>query len=492
MTDPSHTHGLGAAHERPRPDGSKLAEVGPQFLIRLSAMMRTARMYDVANQAFQRQAREFVDLIRQTMEEESADDIALVVVGEYFYLNGVRIRAQASLLAVYHALMSEFERRMLGGIRFASAFTEAEFERFFQLLMAADSEALAERLPDAMREASIEHIVPVPASELADSDLATHLDEEPEHTERGQAKRVFWRAVLGAKRVVVRARQTGRPDMRQAKRLVQPVVDSIMRHEYSVVGLTALKDHDEYTYAHCVNVSILSIGIGQALGLSRQVLADLGVAALLHDVGKIAVPGDVLRKPAALSAEEWVMMRRHPLEGVKMMTRMPGVTPLTLDTMRVCLEHHMNFDRTGYPEVQGEWGQSTLARIVAVADCFDAITAHRAYHRRPRSPFEALQYLLGPTRVNFDPAALWALVRTVGLYPAGTVMQTDSGHLVLSLSPNPKDLTRPNVRVLALPDGTRAPSEVPEDWAPMPRARHVVRIVKPEDVGFEIQESLAA
>ena len=473
-------------------DGSRLAEIGPQFLIKLSAMMRTARTYDVSNQAFQRQAREFLDLIRTTLEEEGQDEVSLVAVGDYFYLNGVRIRAQASLLAVYHSLMTEFERRALGGIRFLDHVSDAEFERFFQLLMAADVEALAERLPETVREASIEHIIPVPAMELEASDLATPLDQQPEKTERGQAKRVFWRAVLGTKRVLLRARQTGRPDLRQAKRLVQPVVDSIMRHEYSVVGLTALKDHDEYTYAHCVNVSILSIGMGQTLGLPRQVLADLGVAALLHDVGKISVPGDVLRKPASLTAEEWVLMRRHPLEGVKMMTRMPGVSELTLDAMRVCLEHHMNFDRTGYPEVKGEWGQSALARIVSVADCFDAITAHRAYHKRPRSPFEGLQYLLGPTRVNFDPAALWALVKTVGLYPAGTVLQTDSGHIVLALSPNPKDVARPHVRVLMQPDGTAAPSEGAEEWNPMPRSRTVVRVLRPEEVTANTSEALAA
>ena len=91
-------------------------------------------------------------------------------------------------------------------------------------------------------------------------------------SERGRAKRVFWRAVLGTKKILLRAKQTGRPDLRHAKRLVQPLVDSVMRHEYSIVGLTALKDHDEYTYAHCVNVSILSVSMGQVLGLSRQAL----------------------------------------------------------------------------------------------------------------------------------------------------------------------------------------------------------------------------
>jgi HD-GYP domain-containing protein (c-di-GMP phosphodiesterase class II) len=303
---------------------------------------------------------------------------------------------------------------------------------------------------------------------------------------------VFWNAVLGTRRILSRAGQNGRPDLRHAKRLVQPVVDSIMNHEYSVVGLTALKDHDEYTYAHCVNVSILSVSMGNALGLDRQTLADLGVAALLHDLGKIAIPGDVLRKPAKLDPQEWQLMRRHPIEGARMLFRMPGISQVALDAMRVCLEHHMNLDRTGYPEVKGEWGQCTLSRIVALADCFDAMTAHRSYHKRPFSPFEALQYLLGPGRMPFDRAVLWALVRTVGLYPPGTALLTSSGHMVLSLTPNPNDLARPHCRVLVRPDGGVEPEEGGPTWSPMPPDEQVTRVLRPEDLQVNTAEYLAA
>ncbi len=464
---------------------------GAQLLVKLNALLRTARTHDVSNQAFQRQLKDFVPLVDAALEHDQEDELALVMVADYFYLNGARIKAQSSLLSIYHALMAEFERRALGGLRFIHGVHEAELERFFQLFVAAEETALAERLVDAVREANIQNVVPVPTVELDAEDLVRDLDDKQDGGERGRAKRVFWRAVLGTKKILLRAHHTGRPDMRQAKRLVQPVVDSIMRHEYSVVGLTALRDHDEYTYAHCVNVSVLSIGMGQALGLSRQVLADLGVAALLHDIGKIAVPGEVLRKPAKLTPEEWGMMSRHPLEGVKMVCRLPGLTPLTLDAMRVCLEHHMNYDRTGYPDVDHEWGQATMSRIVAVADCFDAITAHRAYHRRPRTPFEALQYMLGPSRVSFDPAVLWALVRTVGLYPAGSVMVTESGHVVMALTPNPDDVRRPTCRVLVHPDGTTPPDGMGEPWAPMPPDMSITRVLKPEEHAFSTGELLA-
>jgi hypothetical protein len=127
-----------------------------------------------------------------------------------------------------------------------------------------------------------------------------------------------------------------------------------------------------------------------------------------------------------------------------------------------------------------------------VADCFDAITAHRVYHKRPRSPFEGLQYLFGPARVAFDPAALWALARTVGLYPAGSVLLTESGYVVLALSPNPKDLRRPNCRVLVRPDGSLAPEEQPESWHPMPPHENVVRVLRPEEAPAGAGDLLAA
>ncbi len=459
--------------------------------MRLSAVLRTARTHDVSNQAFRRQLQELLLVVQQGLEDE--DEVALAAVAGSLYLNGMRLRASASLLGVYHGLIEEFERRALGGVRFLAGVSPAEAERFVQLFMAAEDPAMAERFSDAVAEARIEHILPVPAADLDREDLVRELDEAKDPGgERGRAKKVFWRAVLGTKKIVVRAAQTGRPDLRQAKRLVQPIVDSIMKNEYSIVGLTALKEHDEYTYAHCVNVSVLSVSMGQALGLPRQALADLGVAALLHDIGKVAVPGDVLRKPDKLSPDEWSFIQRHPLEGVKMMFRMSGLSSLTLDAMRVCLEHHLNFDRTGYPEFGHEWAQATMTRVVALADCFDAMTAHRSYHVRARTPFEALEYLLGPTRVQFDPAVLWSIVRTIGLYPAGSVLLTASNHVVLSVSPNPADLRRPFCRVLVRPDGTEVPEDAGEAWDPMPDHESVLRVLRPEETTIDAQERLAA
>src|ERR1044072_2282952 len=274
------------------PEEAFLSAIGVPMVIHLTTLIRLSRTHDITNQAFQRKLQEFMNLVLKALEDEP--ELTLSAVSDYFYLNGVRVRATANYLAVYHALMAEFERRSMGGIKFVQGGRLAEFERFFQLLLAAEDPALAARLVEAVEGASIFHVIPLDEQTLDEEETVAldPLDARDPGSERGRAKRVFWRAVLGTKKIVLRARQSGRPDLRHAKRLVQPVVDNIMKNEYSIVGLTALKDHDEYTYAHCVNVSILSISMGNALGLSRQTLADLGVAGLLHDIGKLMIPGE--------------------------------------------------------------------------------------------------------------------------------------------------------------------------------------------------------
>jgi len=471
-------------------DGARERAIGPELIARLQGLLRAARLYNTSNQAYQRQLHDFMETVESAMQE---DEVALVAMGDYFYLNGVRIKSTASKMSVFRLLFAEFECRALGAIRILRGLTPDELESFLQLFLSVRNAERGEHLPEETAGSGVLHVVPVRARDLRPEDQGEQAEQSDDATsERQRARQTYRRAVIGARNIVLRAAQTGRPALRQARRLVQPMVDSIMKNEYSILGLTALKEHDEYTYAHCVNVSVLSIGMGQALGLSRGALANLGVAALLHDIGKVAIPAGVLHKPGPLSPDEWAQVRRHPIEGVKMVARMPGLSTLTLDLMHVCFDHHMNLDRSGYPAVPGGRLPTTLARIVAVADCFDAITAHREYRARALSSFEGLQHVMGPDRAHFDPAVLWALVRSVGLFPAGTVLLTGSRHVVLSLSPNPGDPRRPFCRVLSRPDGSVPGEREVLTWDPMPREENVERVLAPDEFQDNVADLLAA
>jgi HD-GYP domain-containing protein (c-di-GMP phosphodiesterase class II) len=463
------------------------AVVGPAMVARVHGLLRAARLYDLSNRALQDQLADMLDLLAQVPEEE----VVLMAMGQCFYVNGVRIRARAAQSTYFEALTSEFETRQLVGLRFLNGLEAGELASFLRLFLDhADAERAAV-LAEAAASAGIAHVVPISQSEAGSGAPALEA-EPPAEGDRDRARQTFRQAVAGTRGAILTTARTGKPALRKIKRVVQPIVDSIMKDEYSLVGLTAIKGHDEYTYAHCVNVGILSVAMGHCMGMSRAALADLGVAALLHDIGKLTIPADVLRKPDKLSADEWRLMHRHPIEGLKMVSRVPGLSSLTVDMFNVTLQHHLTIDGKGYPVLGRPSALSVVARLVAVADCFDALTAHRAYRHRPFTGYEALRLLVGPDRGRYDPAALWALVHTVGLYPAGTLLATNTGHLVVSLSPNPEDHRRPNCVVLARPDGTMPPDSAPETWNPMPDGISVAHVVNPDEFEGEVDRLLAA
>jgi HD-GYP domain-containing protein (c-di-GMP phosphodiesterase class II) len=462
-------------------------EFGLELVTRLHGLLRAGRLYDRNNRSFQQHVEEFI----ATLARSNGEEVTLVCLGDYFYVDGVRLRARPGQLGLFRALRDEFESHGLGALRLIPGLGEEELAAFLTIHGAARTPEKIERIPDDLAESGVSHIVAIRERDVRSvAPESSDVSEAETTDERVRARQTFGRAVKGARGLLTRAAQTGRPAIRQARRLVQPVVDSILNDEYSIVGLTAIKDHDEYTFVHCVNVSVLSVAIGAALRLPRAMLANIGVAALLHDLGKLAVPPEVLHKPDRLTPVEWRQIERHPLEGVKMMINMPGLSPLLLDSMQVCIEHHMNVDGSGYP--RGEHSMGPLSRIVAVADVFDALTAHRAYRARPFTGYEALAIMLGPELHHSDPAALWAMVQSVGLYPAGTVMRMRSGHVVVSISPNTEDPRRPYCRVVAAPGQTEWNPASDHRWDPMPEGEHVERVLPPEEHKLPIDEMLAA
>ena len=475
--------------------------LGPQFLQCLHAVLRGLRLYSSANQALREQLQELLASITSLMD----DEVTLIGMGEHFFLNGVRLKPDPERVNLRRSLMAEFEARGLGGLRFTQGLTAAELETFFRCFLEVRDTAQGQRLADKAMRAGVLHAVPVRLSEMgsrpsgvegaADGGSEAEAEAVAEGGAEGERRRAgqnFRNALQGTRALIAHTARTGRPALHRARRMVQPIVDSILKDDFSIVGLTAMKNHDEYTYAHCVNVSVLSIGMGQTLGIPRQALANLGVAALLHDLGKLRVPAEVLQKPGRLAPDEWERIERHPLDGVKMISRLPGLMPLALDCMRTAFQHHMNADRSGYPRVQGGGKQAALSRIVTVADLFDALTSHRAYRERPFTGFEALRFVLNRKRQHLDPGAVWALIKTVGLYPAGTVMLTGSGYVVMSLSPNPGDPGRPHCRVLLRPDSSLPDPESPEVWDPMPAGEQVARALGPEEFAVDTNALLAA
>jgi HD-GYP domain-containing protein (c-di-GMP phosphodiesterase class II) len=212
-----------------------------------------------------------------------------------------------------------------------------------------------------------------------------------------------------------------------------------------VLGLTAIKGHDDYTLNHSINVCILSISLGTALGLDPDELHSLGLAALLYDIGKVRVPEEVLLKSGPLTAEEWALVKQHSEEGADLLKRLQITDKMP---MVVAYEHHQRHDLMGYPDSTTGAEQHLFSKIVAVCDAYDAMTTNRPFRREIR-PDKALAVLMQGREKAYDPGVTKQLVAMLGIYPMGAVVKLDDGSTAVVYRVNSDDLLHPRVKLLA-------------------------------------------
>ena len=232
--------------------------------------------------------------------------------------------------------------------------------------------------------------------------------------------------------------------------MTQIAVDQIIDAPHSLIALTTIKDYEHYLIYHSTNVAILSVVLGQRLGLSKSRLGELCLAGFLHDAGKLVVRQEVLNKAGPLDAAEWVEMRRHPGLAARSLLDQPRLTAAGMRSVVVAYEHHLHYDMSGYPRTRLKTSVSLFGNIVSLADVYDAMTTARGYRRHNTTPYEALNFLIEKSGSLFDPMLVKLFAEVMGLYPPGTVVELTTGELaVVSEPPAPgTPLDRPRVRVL--------------------------------------------
>jgi putative nucleotidyltransferase with HDIG domain len=238
--------------------------------------------------------------------------------------------------------------------------------------------------------------------------------------------------------------------------LVEEVMASISRNTNALISVVRLKTADDYTYMHSVAVCAMMAALARECGLSAKEARQAGVAGLLHDIGKTAIPSHILKKPGPLTDDEFDVVRNHPVAGYKLLREGRGVDEVALD---VCLHHHEKIDGGGYPHRLKDGRISLYAKMAAVCDVYDAITSNRPY-KLGWDPGESLKRMAAWKKSHFDDRVFHAFVRIVGIYPVGSLVRMKSDRLGVVIGHNPSSLLQPQVRLFfSIKNSARIPLE---------------------------------
>lgn len=467
-----------------RGDGTLQAS-GRAVLSSFHSAAQALKLYPAENTAVQNAIADLHRSVERVVENEGV--MELRVAGEFIFLNDARLRFELSSYATITFVARALDNHGIGTLEAESVPARGEWTAFLSLLVEDPApEEPFEEFVRGLRGRSVRSI-----SVYSTTDAARPEDEESKEV----AKRTYFECVQTAQDVFTQVRLGKAVKVRRMKRAVQSMVDQVIREPNAILGMTTLREYDEYTFTHSVNVCILSLLVGQKVGLSKHQLYELGVGALFHDLGKMKIDAEVTTKPGGLTKREWAEMQQHPTEGLLALFAMQGFSELPFRAMLMAYEHHMKIDLSGYPTCRRDRDPGLYSRIVAVCDGFDAATSKRSYQSVPLNPDEVLREMRENPKRGYDPLLVKLLINTMGIYPVGTVAILDTRELAVVIAPN-RDaghLHQPIVKIIFEPSGMALPEPVVTDLSELDPAtgqpkRAIVKTTEPERYGIRVSD----
>ena len=464
--------------------GANLRRGGRNFMIAFYAALRAIKLYPLEHSAVQKALVELAQVAEELRAEEG--ELEFRISGEFIFLNETRLRLDLSNYATFGHILTLTKLAGIGTIQVGVKGAPRDWSLLLSLLGAETKNAPAERFKEILsrlKEAKIETF-------QLEAPTETASDKEFNEEAKAAANRTYSQSVAVTKDVINSVRIGKTPNIRKIKRVVQGIVDQVLNEETSLIGLTAIRDYDEYTFTHSVNVCIFSVALGRRLGMTKLQLYELGLAALMHDIGKSRVPLDLLQKTGELTEEEWKWMAAHPWLGVLTLFQFRRQQEeLSYRAMTVCQEHHMKVDLTGYPKCIRPRQVSLLSKIVSIADGYDAATTRRVYRTEVLAPSSVLEEMRDNPRRGLDQVLVKAFINLLGIYPVGTLVVLDTFELavVTAASPNPESLSRPTIKIISDAQGNTISPPLVVDLA-VPEAggqyaRTIIKTADPERYG---------
>jgi HD-GYP domain-containing protein (c-di-GMP phosphodiesterase class II) len=381
-------------------------------------------------------------LLKSALQDDPT--LHLSVIERELYLDG-RLMTRESL--TYSALIDDLTERGISSLSIEKGLRLKELTDFISLslLKPAEIEA-AGGWKNSLKGKRVTHLDVGPiqvtmdpvTGETGDEDGYTKQDAMPTAPEK-----CYDNALEAVAECFSGVRDTRRVGLSFAKNVAQLLISTLMDDASILQSMTHIKGQHEYTFFHSVNVAILSILMGIRLNFRGDLLDRLGTAALLHDVGKMRIPVEILDGKTTLTDDQWGIMKSHSIEGLRFLSTQKDVDPLC---HVVAVQHHGRYDLGGYPSFEDMKNLHFLSNIVALADVYDALTSDRAY-RKAMLPDRAMKLIIDGIGTHFHPALGKLFVHMAGLYPVGSVVELNTGETGVVLKPNPDDLLRPEIKL---------------------------------------------
>jgi len=478
--------------EKPTLDHEHLpTKLGTDFIGKFYRLLKGTTIYDRKNVIINRLTQECLQVINSIIESEG--HLFLKIVRDNFFFNNIRIIVKADKYAVFKAFWQEMRRRWIGEVEFSTEVGGEHLKDFIYLLsgLEENNESNYLYVEKQLEYRNIESIHVGKLEFFKDEDI--YIDSEDQ---KKYSKEVYFKSIGLVKEVVESINQQKALNIRKAKRLMQNAVNAIMQDDSTLLGLANIKNYDEYTFNHSVNVAIYAIALGQRIGIPKKHLSHLGMAGLFHDMGKTRIPKEILNKTGKLSPEEWLMMRSHPVAGTELIMRMKEWGELSTRMIEGAFEHHLRYDLTGYPRLTRKRKITLFGRIITIGDFYDALVRPRVYNRFPYVSEKILGIMLERSGKDFDPAIVKVFINMIGIFPLGTLvlLNTNEMGLVTQIQEDTELIDRPKVCLLSYSDGEyrkgkvvdlREMDEVTGDFK-----RSIVKTLDPNEYNMNVAEFL--
>jgi HD-GYP domain-containing protein (c-di-GMP phosphodiesterase class II) len=459
------------------------------------AAWKAVAVYEESNSVYVARRRELLDALKAVFEDRETCEI--VYQSDYFFFNGHRLSYDREF-SFGRTLASRFNDLKLGSITISATAPATAIDQVLVVLAHTDTRVADPylALQETLSNLNVEGISVGPLAPQSSDRL---IGQEPSEADQRVVRRRHAHALFQRSESVVqefweRARDRSSFDASATRRVVHQLIDQIANDEETLLEFTTLKEFDEYTYYHCVNVAIYSIAVGIRLGLDRTRLTQLGLTALFHDIGKVKLSQDLINKPQEFDENDWSQIRQHPILGALTLARMRQIDEQIGLAMAGAFEHHLRMDGTGYPALTRPRALHLFSRIIMLCDVFDAMTSGRVYHKTKTSPDEVMRRLIYKAKEWYDPLVLKAFIHVLGIFPVGTLARLSDKSVAVITRNMPDDPYTPEVLVIRDSSGTPARREVRlarRERTSGEEGLYIAEILDPKTENINIHEYIA-